>query len=134
VGPNVRAAERLELAVPAQIRTKRGNTIEAITREISRNGIGLLHRGAINMEEVFVKMASETREFYYRVQIEWCMPCDNGMFLSGGRFLPVPDEKSNSGLRKSLEISPECGRKFPFAVTLQGHYPPTATFDGSFQT
>jgi hypothetical protein len=94
VGPNVRAAERLDLAVPAEIRTQRGNTIEAITREISRTGIGLLHRGAINMEEVYVKMASETREFYYRVQIEWCMPCDNGMFLSGGRFLPVQDQKS----------------------------------------
>jgi hypothetical protein len=93
VGPNVRAAERLDLAVPAEIRTQRGNTIEAITREISRTGIGLLHRGAINMEEVYVKMASETREFYYRVQIEWCMPCDNGMFLSGGRFLPVQDQK-----------------------------------------
>jgi len=92
VGPNVRAAERLELSVPAEIRTKRGNTIEAITREISRNGIGLLHRGAINMEEVYVKMASETRDFYYRVQIEWCMPSDNGMFLSGGRFLPVQDQ------------------------------------------
>lgn len=46
----------------------------------------------INMEEVYVKMASETREFYYRVQIEWCMPCDNGMFLSGGRFLPAQDQ------------------------------------------
>jgi hypothetical protein len=44
------------------------------------------------MEEVYVKMASETRDFYYRVQIEWCMPCDNGMFLSGGRFLPVQDQ------------------------------------------
>jgi hypothetical protein len=32
-------------------------------------------------------MASETREFDYRVQIEWCSPCENGMFLSGGRFL-----------------------------------------------
>lgn len=93
MGPNLHAAERLELAVSAQIRTKRGNTIEAITRAISRNGIGLLHRDAINMEEVFVKMASETREFYYRVQIELRMQCDNRMFLSGGRSLPVPDEK-----------------------------------------
>jgi len=22
------------------------------------------------------------------VLIEWCAPCDNGMFMSGGRFLP----------------------------------------------
>ena len=25
--------------------------------------------------------------FEYTVRIEWCQPCDEGMFLSGGRFL-----------------------------------------------
>lgn len=91
--PNSRVVERLDLSVPAEVRTSRGNIIAAITREISRNGIGLLHRGAIDPGEVYVHMASETREFYYRVQIEWCTPCDNGMFLSGGRFLPVPEDR-----------------------------------------
>ncbi len=84
---NSRANERLELSVPAEIRTQRGNTIAAMTREISRTGIGLLHRGAVPPGEVVVKMASETREFQYRVRIEWCTPCDNGMFMSGGCFL-----------------------------------------------
>jgi hypothetical protein len=82
-----RAAERLELSVPAEIVTPRGNTISALTREISRFGIGLLHRGHISPGEVTVRMASETRQFEYRVQIEWCHPSDQGMFLSGGRFL-----------------------------------------------
>ena len=82
-----REAERLDLSVPAEIKTRRGNTIAAMTREISRSGIGLLHRGAISLNEVTVKMASETRQFEYRVLIEWCTPCDNGMFISGGRFL-----------------------------------------------
>jgi len=85
---NNRANERLELSVPAEIRTSRGNTISSMTREISRTGIGLLHRGAVTPGEVVVRMASETREFQYNVQIEWCSPCDNGMFMSGGRFLP----------------------------------------------
>jgi hypothetical protein len=82
-----REAERLELSVPAEISTFRGNTIPAMTREISRFGIGLLHRGHVPPGEVTVRMASETREFQYRVRIEWCHPADNGMFLSGGRFL-----------------------------------------------
>ncbi|MFV0446581.1 MAG: PilZ domain-containing protein [Planctomycetaceae bacterium] len=82
-----RSAERLELSVPAEVTTFRGNTISAMTREISRFGIGLLHRGYINPSEVVVRMASETRQFQYRVQIEWCHPADNGMFLSGGRFV-----------------------------------------------
>lgn len=84
---NLRDHERLELSVPAEIRTGRGNTISAMTREISRTGIGLLHRGSLSPGETTVRMASETREFEYRVQIEWCHPCDNGMFMSGGRFL-----------------------------------------------
>lgn len=82
-----RAAERINLSVPAEIVTSRGNTIAAMTREISRAGIGFAHRGSVNPGEVTVKLASDTREFTYRVQMEWCTPCDNGMFMSGGRFL-----------------------------------------------
>ncbi|MCA9025974.1 MAG: PilZ domain-containing protein [Planctomycetaceae bacterium] len=82
-----RTVERLELSVPAEIKTSRGNTISAMTREISRFGIGLLHRGSVSAGEVTVRMASETREFSYRVLIEWCQPCENGMFISGGRFI-----------------------------------------------
>ncbi|MCA8987112.1 MAG: PilZ domain-containing protein [Planctomycetaceae bacterium] len=84
---NVRAADRLELSVPAEIITQRGNTISAVTREISRFGLGLLHRGAIQPGEVTVKMASENRQFDYRVLIKWCTPCEKGMFISGGEFL-----------------------------------------------
>lgn len=84
---NCRANERLELSVPAEIRTPRGNSISSMTREISRTGIGLLHRGALTPGRVQVRMASETREFQYCVQIEWCAPCDNGMYMSGGRFV-----------------------------------------------
>ncbi len=89
---NLRTNERLELSVPAEIKTQRGSTISAMTREISRTGIGMLHRGSVSPGEASVRMASETREFEYRVLIEWCHPCDNGMFMSGGRFLSGDDQ------------------------------------------
>lgn len=89
---NLRVHERLELSVPAEIRTGRGNTVAAMTREISRTGVGMLHRGSVSPGEVTVRMASETREFEYLVLIEWCHPCDNGMFMSGGRFISNDDE------------------------------------------
>ena len=82
-----RTVERIELSVPAEITTDRGNVVAAMTREISRNGIGFVHRGSIGNSEVTVKLASDTREFEYKVQLEWCSPCEGGMFLSGGRFL-----------------------------------------------
>ena len=82
-----RAVPRLELCVPAEVKTARGNTVAAMTREISRGGLGLITRGALAPGYCRVKMASETREFDYRVEIEWCRPTDNGMFLSGGKFV-----------------------------------------------
>lgn len=84
---NQRSADRLELCVPAELTTRRGNTVSAMTREISRHGIGLIHRGSVPLGESKLRMASDSREFCYRVQVEWCTPCENGMFLSGGRFL-----------------------------------------------
>lgn len=84
---NLRSSERLELSVPAEIKTQRGNTVSAVTREISRAGIGMLHRGSVALGKVTVRMASESRQFEYQVQLEWCTPCDNGMFMSGGKFI-----------------------------------------------
>lgn len=94
-GTNLRTHERIELTVPAEITTQRGNTVAAMTREISRYGIGMLHRGSISLGEVTVKMASESREYCYRVVIEWCVPCDNGMFMSGGKFLGKPGSEDS---------------------------------------
>lgn len=82
-----RAAERLELSVPADIVTSRGNKVPAMTRDISRCGIGLLFRGSISPGEITVTMASETREYRYRVQLHWCQPTSNGMWIGGGEFL-----------------------------------------------
>ena len=95
-GSNLRTHERIDLTVPAEVTTSRGNTVPAMTREISRFGIGLLHRGSMSLGEVTVKMASESREYCYRVALEWCMPCENGMFMSGGRFLTKPNTRETS--------------------------------------
>jgi hypothetical protein len=95
-GSNNRTQDRIELTVPAEVTTSRGNTVPAMTREISRFGIGLLHRGSMRLGEVTVKMASESREYCYRVALEWCMPCENGMFMSGGRFLSKPNTRDDS--------------------------------------
>ncbi len=87
-----RAAERLDLSVPAEIVTHRGSTVPAMTREISRFGIGLLHRGSVQLGEATVKMASDTRKYKYLVKLELCEPCENGMFISGGQFLGKLDD------------------------------------------
>ncbi|MEM9702082.1 MAG: PilZ domain-containing protein [Planctomycetota bacterium] len=89
----LRTVPRLELCVPAEVKTMRGNTVSAMTREISRGGLGLITRGSLTRGYCRVTMNSETREFNYRVEIEWCRPTENGMWLSGGRFVTdvLPD-------------------------------------------
>lgn len=89
--PNQRQYERIELNIPAEIITSRGSKVSAITREISRKGIGLLHRGAISPGPVTVVIASDSRQYTYHVELEWCVPCEQGMFLSGGVFLSSED-------------------------------------------
>jgi hypothetical protein len=91
-GVNQRAFDRIELNIPAEVVTSRGNTVAAMTREISRKGLGLLHRGALSPGIVTVTMASDAREYTYQVKLEWCTPCGNGMFISGGRFIGKADE------------------------------------------
>ena len=82
-----RTAERLELLVPAEVVTSRGSTVSAMTREISHLGLGLVHRGSINPGKVEIRMTCDTLEYRYNVLIEWCAPCNNGMYISGGSFI-----------------------------------------------
>jgi PilZ domain len=91
-----RITNRLELSVPAEVVTARGNTIAAMTREISTTGIGLLHRGSVTPGDVTVRMTSDSRAYEYRVRIQWCQPCPNGMFLSGGEFLKNADADADA--------------------------------------
>ena len=40
-----------------------------------------------NASSIFTSSGKAAREYRYRVAIEWCRPTENGMFMSGGRFL-----------------------------------------------
>lgn len=82
-----RCAERLDLSVPADVVTSRGNKVPAMTRDISRFGIGLLFKGSISPGEITVTMTSDTREYKYRVLLHWSQPTSNGMWIGGGEFL-----------------------------------------------
>ncbi len=87
-GNDRRSAPRRLLRVPAELMTGRGNTVSAMTREISRSGIGLIHRGAVPLGEArFALQGDDLQSNHRLVRIEWCIPCRNGMFLSGGQLL-----------------------------------------------
>lgn len=84
---NRRSSERRMLRVPAELTTGRGNVVSAMTREISSGGIGLIHRGVVPLGEARLTLQGDTRPIRHLVHIEWCVPCRNGICLSGARLL-----------------------------------------------
>ena len=83
-----RQAVRYPLFRPATIRTDLFRKHAAFTREISADGIGLLHQVALRPSKVDVHVATASgTTARLRVHILWCRPCGQGWYLSGGRFV-----------------------------------------------
>lgn len=83
---------RVPFFKPVEIRPKDQHSprISAFSRDLSANGIGLLHIMPIDQGEVVVRIPSRYRKFYeLRVAIEWCQDCGEGWYMSGGRLLDV---------------------------------------------
>ena len=85
-----RTRTRVEVVIPSEIKSPKGTAVKATTREINSFGVGLQHRGPVFLGEASLKLSSDSREYCYRVAIEWCVPCGGGMFQSGCRFLTKP--------------------------------------------
>lgn len=83
-----RQVVRYPLFRPATIRTDLFRKHAAFTREISSDGIGLLHQVQLRPSKVDVYVATNSgASARLRVHILWCRPCGQGWYLSGGRFV-----------------------------------------------
>ncbi|MGD9648528.1 MAG: PilZ domain-containing protein [Pirellulales bacterium] len=73
---------------PVTVRTDMFRKHSAFTREISTDGIGLLHRVEFRLGKVDVLVPnSGGTTARLRVHILWCKPCGEGWYISGGRFI-----------------------------------------------
>lgn len=67
-----------------------GRRHAAFSREISNDGMGLLHNVELPPGDVEVTILSRRgHSVHIRVRIHWCRPCGQGWFISGGRFTDV---------------------------------------------
>lgn len=83
-----RQVVRYPMFRPATIRTDLFRKHAAFTREISADGIGLLHQVALRPLKVDVHVATANgATSRLRVHILWCRPCGQGWYISGGRFV-----------------------------------------------
>ncbi|MBI1903569.1 MAG: PilZ domain-containing protein [Planctomycetia bacterium] len=92
-----RDTNRVPFFKPLEIRpvNSPGPRISAFSRDISADGIGLLHIMPLACGEVIVRIPSRFRKAYeLRVRIEWCQDCGEGWYMSGGRMLDVAEASS----------------------------------------
>ncbi len=85
--------------------------INAFTRDISPDGIGLLHgERQIVGAQMEVSVLLKNRVANLRVHTEWCDPIGCGWYHSGGRFIDLSVSESASLLIES--IGSELGRRW----------------------
>lgn len=72
-----------------------GVHFSAYTRDMSVDGIGLLHVMPVPPGEVTLRIPrGADKTLVIRTQILWCKGCGEGWYVSGGRFLGLVDESS----------------------------------------
>ena len=85
-----RSQQREPFMAPVAIQrgAGKGGCLTGFTRDISVEGIGLIHAFPLEREEIVVKVfgADEKTTLLY-VKIEWCDPIGEGWYISGGRFI-----------------------------------------------
>ena len=65
-----------------------GPSLTGFSRDISAEGIGLLHSFPLDRKDtVTVILGSNRKPIKLQVRIAWCKPFGEGWFISGGRFI-----------------------------------------------
>jgi hypothetical protein len=66
------------------------NRLSGFSREVSETGIGLLHNANLTPGEVEVVIPTEQGfSVHIRTQIQWCTPCGEDWYISGGEFVGI---------------------------------------------
>jgi hypothetical protein len=64
-------------------------SLAAFGRDISLDGIGLVHRGPIENGYATLSIPTSSGTADVTADIKWCRPCGGDLFLSGGRFVEL---------------------------------------------
>lgn len=80
-----RLNNRTPYFTPVFINTERGESHTGFTRDVSRTGVGLLHRAPLELQPATVlitRSRGDTVEL--KMDITWCESCGDGWYVSGG--------------------------------------------------
>ncbi len=85
-----RGQNRQPFFSPATIVVEEDNSrLFAFTRDLSKDGIGLLHSMPLEIDAniTIVIHRLNSGAAHVKAHVEWCRPCGDGWYLSGGRLL-----------------------------------------------
>jgi len=81
-----RGEPRVPMFREAEIQNEQGESQLGFVRDVSMSGIGLLHRGDLNHQDITVRVPLVDREVTLKAYLSWSRDCGQGWFLSGGTF------------------------------------------------
>lgn len=97
-----------------------GCCLTALTRDISTNGIGLVHAFPLECTDVVIKVfGADGKPTHLYARIEWCNSLGEGWHVSGGRFI-----YRLNGMENEPEMVPE-NVEVPFQVPTAAARPNT---------
>ena len=78
---------------PASIElTESQTSFSVFTRDVSRHGLGMLHYMPIEPQRVTLTLRCSNDDIAkVEVDVDWCMPCSEGWYISGGTFTSAGD-------------------------------------------
>ncbi len=83
-----RAHGRVPFFQPAFINLDKKETFSVFTRDISPDGMGLLHNMPIEPQIVNLAVhCSNGTIVELRLDLDWCLSCGEGWYISGGGFM-----------------------------------------------
>ncbi len=89
-----RASQRVPFFRPVNLAIEDGGQMRefsCFSRDVSLDGIGLLHNMPLESGSVLISIAGESRLTRIHGEIVWCKPCGEGWYLSGAEFVALAD-------------------------------------------
>lgn len=92
--------------MPAELNFTNNEPVSVTVRDVSSSGVGFLHRTAITLRAGSIRVKTrEGEDLEFPIVMEWCRPCDNGLFMSGASYIRDPESDGDDCLCATIQLS-----------------------------
>lgn len=100
-----RFRHRLTPEMAAELSFADEDQVSVTVRDVSSSGVGFLHRHPVRLQPASMRVKSvEGDDLNFPVVMEWCRPCDNGLYMSGASYVRDPESDGDDCLYATLQL------------------------------